>query len=194
MNVLVTGGAGFIGSYVVRELIRAHHTVVAYDIQVTQNSLDHVLSDDERSRVILVAGDMTNTAGLNETIRQYDIETIAHLASPLSAQTEDNPAFAIRNMIEAQYVLLEAARMAKVLRLSGPVRLECMAPHRCTPRYLSLIARHTILLRYMVRVSRSMNIFLRISRINMGSILWACASLSCMVLAAYGETVCTSLI
>lgn len=114
MNVLVTGGAGFIGSYVVRELIRAHHTVVAYDIQVTQNSLDHVLSDDERSRVILVAGDMTNTAGLNETIRQYDIETIAHLASPLSAQTEDNPAFAIRNMIEAQYVLLEAARMAKV--------------------------------------------------------------------------------
>ena len=117
MNVLVTGGAGFIGSYVVRELIRAHHTVVAYDIQIAQNSLDHVLSEDERSRVILVAGDMTDAAEFNKALRQYDIEAIAHLASPLSSQTEDDPAFAIRNMIEAQYVLLEAARMAKVRKV-----------------------------------------------------------------------------
>ena len=117
MNVLVTGGAGFIGSYVVRELIREHHTVVAYDIQVTQNSLDHVLSEDERSRVLLVTGNMTDAAELNTTIRKYDIEAIAHLASPLSSQTEDDPALAIRNMIEAQYVLLEAARMAKVRKV-----------------------------------------------------------------------------
>lgn len=117
MNVLVTGGAGFIGSYVVRELSRANHNVVAYDIQIAQNSLDHVLDEAQRSSVNLVAGDVTDAAALTETVRKYDVEAIAHLASPLASQTEDNPAFAIRNMIQAHHLILEIARLANLRKV-----------------------------------------------------------------------------
>ena len=136
MNVLVTGGAGFIGSYVVRELYRANHTVVAYDIQIAQNSLDHVLDEAQRSGVSVVAGDVTDAAGFTQTIRKYDIEAIAHLASPLASQTEEDPAFAIRNMIQAHHFVLESARTANLRKVVwassvgvyGPARKYTMLP------------------------------------------------------------------
>ncbi|MBZ5666841.1 MAG: NAD(P)-dependent oxidoreductase [Acidobacteriia bacterium] len=117
MNVLVTGGAGFIGSYVVCELIKAGHNVAAYDRQITHNSLDHVLSGPQSSNLTLVAGDVTDATKLGEILRQHRVDAIAHLASPLSAQTEDNPDLAIRNMIQAQHVILEVARAANLKKV-----------------------------------------------------------------------------
>ena len=117
MNVLVTGGAGFIGSYVVRELIKAGETVVAYDFQISRNALDHVLNEEQRSLVHLVEGDVTDGAKIREMIDKHNIEAIAHLASPLSSQTEANAALAIRNMIQAQQVILEVARAARLRKV-----------------------------------------------------------------------------
>ena len=114
MNVLVTGGAGFIGSYVVRELLRQGHEVVAYDIQIAENSLDHVLNEAERRRVCLVSGNVTDAEKLKQTIKAYAVDRIVHLASPLSSQTEMHPEFAIRNMILAQQAVLEVARTAQL--------------------------------------------------------------------------------
>ena len=117
MNVLVTGGAGFIGSYVVRELINAGDSVVAYDFQISRNALDHVLSEEQRSLVHLVEGDVTDGAKIRDAIDKHNVEAIAHLASPLSAQTEVNAALAIRNMIQAQQVILEVARAARLRKV-----------------------------------------------------------------------------
>lgn len=117
MNVLVTGGTGFIGAYVVSELLQAGHTVVAYDIQIAQNSLDGVLKEADRSRAILVEGNVTDSAGLALAIQMNDIEVIAHLASPLSSQTEEDPGFAIRNMIGAHRIVLETARSANLRKV-----------------------------------------------------------------------------
>lgn len=117
MNILVTGGAGFIGSYVVRELIKAGETVVAYDLQISRNALDHVLNEEQRSLVHLVEGDVTDGAKIREMIDKHNIEAIAHLASPLSAQTETNAALAIRNMIQAQQVILQVVRAARLRKV-----------------------------------------------------------------------------
>ena len=117
MNVLVTGGAGFIGSYVVRELVRADHRVVAYDIQIEGNSLDHVLDRAERSTVSVVAGDVKDASAFIRTLRRYNVEAVVHLASPLSAQTERAPALALRNMVDAHHVVLETARMLNLRKV-----------------------------------------------------------------------------
>lgn len=117
MNVLVTGGAGFIGSYVVRELVKAGDTVVAYDFQILGNALDDVLGRAPRARIHLVEGDVTDDVKIRNVIDKHRIEAIAHLASPLSSQTEVDAELAIRNMITAQRLILEIARAANVRKI-----------------------------------------------------------------------------
>ena len=117
MNVLVTGGAGFIGSYVVQELVRNGHEVVAYDIQIAENSLDHVLNDTERRRVNLVRGNITDAEKFAQTLKAFAADHIAHLASPLSSETERDPESAIRNMILGQQVVLQAALQGQVKKV-----------------------------------------------------------------------------
>jgi len=74
MQVLVTGGAGFIGSVIVEELARAGHTPVVYDSLVK----GHVsaLQPD----VPMVNGDMRDTDRLKAALRSYEIEAIIHMA------------------------------------------------------------------------------------------------------------------
>jgi UDP-glucose 4-epimerase len=74
MRVLVTGGAGFIGSVIVEELTRAGHTPVVYDSLVKGHS--SALKAD----VPMVNGDVRDTDRLESTLRRYEIEAIVHMA------------------------------------------------------------------------------------------------------------------
>ena len=59
MNYLVTGGTGFVGAYVVRDLARERHQVTVYDVALNREYLQDVLSAEEQRRLHLVAGDVT---------------------------------------------------------------------------------------------------------------------------------------
>lgn len=74
MNVLVTGGAGYIGSHVVKELLKLNHEVVTLDN----------LSKGHRAAVaggVFIQGDCGDEALVEELVKDYGIETVVHLAA-----------------------------------------------------------------------------------------------------------------
>lgn len=74
VKVLVTGGAGYIGSHVVKALGERGYQVVTYDSLVTGNSWA-VLSGD------LVVGDLLDIGKLEEVVRDFRPDAVMHFAA-----------------------------------------------------------------------------------------------------------------
>src|SRR5919199_5789241 len=115
MCVLVTGGAGFIGSHTVEALVEAGHDVRVYDSFVTGHAeyLGRVLA-----RVPVLRGDVRQALALRRAVRRFQPHVIVHLAAcvsvPLSLQR------ALRSHDEntrGTLATLEAARANKVCRV-----------------------------------------------------------------------------
>lgn len=77
-NILVLGGAGFIGSHTMLALHEAGHTPVAYD-NLSNGHADSVLVGE------LIVGDITDSAALEATIRDHNIDAIIHFAAFIEA-------------------------------------------------------------------------------------------------------------
>ncbi len=75
MRVLVTGGAGYIGSVIVEELTQAGHSAVVYDSLVKGHP--QALAPD----IPLVRGDVLDTERLRATLVEHEIEAIIHMAA-----------------------------------------------------------------------------------------------------------------
>jgi UDP-glucose 4-epimerase len=109
MNVFVTGGAGYIGSVCIEELIRAGHHVTAYD----NLSEGHASAVDKRA--LLVQGDLGNEASLAQALLDSKAEAILHFAaSALVGESIANPGKYFRNNVANGLKLLDAAVAAGV--------------------------------------------------------------------------------
>ncbi|WP_102957975.1 dTDP-glucose 4,6-dehydratase [Mangrovicella endophytica] len=112
MNILVTGGAGFIGSAVCRHLVRnTEHRVVNLDkltYAASLSSLDPV-ADSPRYR--FVQADIADRATVAELLRSEAIDIVMHLAAESHVDRSiDGPAAFIQTNIVGTFQLLEAAR------------------------------------------------------------------------------------
>ena len=112
MKILVTGGAGFIGSAVCRHLIRnTGHAVVNLDkltYAATLESLDDI-KDDPRYR--FVQADVCDRATVAALLAEEGIEAIMHLAAESHVDRSiDGPGDFIRTNINGTFEMLEAAR------------------------------------------------------------------------------------
>lgn len=111
MNVLVVGGAGYIGSHMVRLLDRAGHSVVVYDN----------LSEGHRAAVTageFVEGDLMEREKMVAVMKQHQIDSVIHFAaSALVGESVTNPAKYYQNNVVATFQLLEAMREAGVGRI-----------------------------------------------------------------------------
>lgn len=82
MRVLLTGGYGCIGSWVIRKLLdRGHETVWVYDLVEDQRRLRLVLDKDELPAVHYVPGDVTDVDRLVEALETHEITHLLHLAA-----------------------------------------------------------------------------------------------------------------
>jgi UDP-glucose 4-epimerase len=112
MRVLVTGGAGYIGSVVTEQLIGDGHEVVVYD-NLSKGHRDAVVQGAE-----LVEGDLADTEKLNETLTGRRIEAVIHMAaSSLVGESVERPNKYYHNNVSNGLVLLDAMLACDVKRL-----------------------------------------------------------------------------
>src|SRR5687767_7643202 len=112
MNVLVTGGAGFIGSHIAEGLVAAGHRVRVLDNMLggRRTNLAAIAADVE-----IVEGDCSDTSTADRAARGMDV--IYHQAAvPSVARSVEDPASSHRNSATATLTMLVAARKAGVRR------------------------------------------------------------------------------
>jgi nucleoside-diphosphate-sugar epimerase len=106
-NVLITGGTGFIGSYVAEDFVDHGHDVVAYDLSTDTRILEKLgIADDVEVR----RGDVTDPTDVVRTVRETGVDRIVHLAALLTNTARDNPRAAMEVNIEGTNNVFEAAR------------------------------------------------------------------------------------
>ena len=112
MRILVTGGAGYIGSVVAEELVKDGHQVVVYD-SLYKGHREAVVPDAE-----FVQADVADPETLRRTIVDYRIESVIHMAADsLVGESVEEPAKYYLNNVTTGLVLLDTMREAGVRRL-----------------------------------------------------------------------------
>jgi UDP-glucose-4-epimerase GalE len=113
MHVLVTGGAGYIGSHVVRALLRAGHTAVVLD-DLSTGHAELIARND----VPLVEGDVGDRAALRRIFSQRPVDAVIHVAGKaLAPESVRDPAQYFLTNVSGPVAMLEAMRAARVQRL-----------------------------------------------------------------------------
>jgi dTDP-glucose 4,6-dehydratase len=119
MNVLVTGGCGFIGSNLVHWLRknRPQWTIVNLDKLTYAGNLENLATLEGDPKHVFVQGDIANRELVDHILRTHRIDAIMHLAaeSHVDRSILGPEAFIKTNVLGTQ-VLLEAARHAKLSR------------------------------------------------------------------------------
>lgn len=112
MRYLVTGGAGFIGSAVVRRLISTtDHQVLNLDALTYAGNLESLASIETSPRYRFVRGDIGDRALVDELLSSFKPDRILHFAAESHVDRSiDGPAAFVQTNILGTYVLLEAAR------------------------------------------------------------------------------------
>lgn len=112
MDVLVTGGLGAIGSWVVRELVASGHRPVVFDV-----TADTRLVVDVADRMTVYTGSVTNLAAVLRIAKAHRVRRAIHLAALMPPACYADPADAIRVNVQGTVALLEAAQLLEWERL-----------------------------------------------------------------------------
>jgi dTDP-glucose 4,6-dehydratase len=123
MKLLITGGCGFIGSAVVRHLIRTTDDVIVnVDLMTYAASEDALEGARGSQRHILVQADIADPAAMAQVFATHQPDAVMHLAAESHVDRSiDGPAAFVRTNVTGTYVLLDAAR-AYWAGLSGAKR------------------------------------------------------------------------
>jgi UDP-glucose 4-epimerase len=128
MNVLVTGGAGYIGGTVTRLLLAAGHTVTIYD------NLCHSRREAVPSGARFIEGDLADRNSIEGTLKEGRFDGVMHFAALIEAgESMKVPEIYFRNNTMATLTLLEAMMATGHDRLVFSSTAACYGEPESTP-------------------------------------------------------------
>jgi len=112
LRILVTGGAGFIGSAVIRHIINnTQDSVINVDKLTYAGNLESLAEVKDNERYVFEQVDICNRAALDQVFEQHKPDVVMHLAAESHVDRSiDGPAAFIETNIVGTYTLLEASR------------------------------------------------------------------------------------
>ena len=112
MNILVTGGAGFIGSAVIRHILKnTNDFVINLDKLTYAGNLESLIEVSDSTRYIFERVDICNRAELDRIFTEHKPDAVMHLAAESHVDRSiDGPAAFIQTNIVGTFILLEATR------------------------------------------------------------------------------------
>ncbi|MCZ2100780.1 MAG: dTDP-glucose 4,6-dehydratase [Chitinophagales bacterium] len=115
MNILITGGAGFIGSHVVRRFVKeypAYH-IVNLDALTYAGNLENLKDIEDRPNYTFVKGDIGDHDLIRSVLKEYNISHVVHLAAESHVDRSiQDPLIFLKTNILGTANLLQAAREA----------------------------------------------------------------------------------
>lgn len=112
-NILITGGAGFIGSHVVRLFVKKYprKNIINLDKLTYAGNLENLKDIENKKNYTFVKADVTDYKAISEILRKYEIDGIIHLAaeSHVDRSIKDPFCFAKTNVI-GTLTMLQAAK------------------------------------------------------------------------------------
>ena len=112
-NLLITGGAGFIGSNFVHYILDKYpdYRVVVYDKLTYAGNLDNLKDIQDDPRYVFVQGDICDPAKVEETMKQHTIDAIVNFAADTHVDRSlMAPGVFIQTDVYGTFILLEAAK------------------------------------------------------------------------------------
>jgi nucleoside-diphosphate-sugar epimerase len=134
--VLLTGGYGCIGSWIVRFLLARGATVCIYDLREDPRRLRLILDESQLTQLRFIPGDVTDLAGLRSALRTHQISHVVHLAGLQVPVCRADPLLGARVNVLGTLAVFEAVRQSdrQVERLVYASSAAVFGPPDCYPQ------------------------------------------------------------
>jgi nucleoside-diphosphate-sugar epimerase len=114
MRVLITGGYGFIGAWIIRNLLARGDSVFVYDLKEDPRRLRLILPEAEAKKATFVQGDVTDLPALRDAVAKHAITHVLHLAGLQVPTCRADP------MLGAKVNVLGTLAVFEAVKAAGP--------------------------------------------------------------------------